>query len=165
MWPSIRHMFLWKNISSSADSKRAYCQLLAKELTLYTGKLPLGGLPRKNVVLKDYPVMTSAVYFGHKASNQTKPCNKKLLILGIVRMRINNNRSTSLERSVINGMGAGGLHLYNQHDHQFLQWFKTFTLFTTSFGNCRFAYHLVLKHCSKMCCYHPFAFQKSFIVP
>ena len=57
------------------------------------------------MVLKDHPVMTSAVYFGHKASNQTKPCNKKFLILGIVRIKINNNRSTSLERSVINGVG------------------------------------------------------------
>ena len=77
MWPRIRHMLLWKNIPSSTDSKRASCQLSAKEWTLYTGKLPLGGLPRNNVVLKDHPVMTSAVYFGHKASNQTKPCKKK----------------------------------------------------------------------------------------
>ena len=32
------------------------------------------------------------------------------LILGIVRIKINNNRSTSLERSVINGGGAGGAY-------------------------------------------------------
>ena len=59
MWPLIRHMFLWENIPSSADSRRASCQLLAKEWTLYTGKLPLGGLPRNNVVLKvtDHPDM------------------------------------------------------------------------------------------------------------
>ena len=132
MWPLIRHMFLWKNISSSTVSRRASCQLLAKEWTLYTCKLPLGGLPRNNVVLKvtdhpdmtknipssadsrrascqllakewtlytgklplgdlprnsvvlkvtDHPDMTSAVYFGRKASNQTKPCNKKLCYL------------------------------------------------------------------------------------
>ena len=166
MWPRIRHMFLWKNIPSSADSRRASCQLLAKEWTLYTGKLPLGGLPRNNVVLKvtdhpdmteifplpliqkeqvvsywqkktgklplgglsrnnvilkvtDHPDMTSAVYCG-----PNKAVQQKALLLGIVRIKINNNRSTSLERSVING--GGGLHRYNQHDHQFLQWLKTF---------------------------------------
>ena len=135
VWSLIRHMFLWKNIPSSADSRRASCQLLAKEWTLYTGKLSMGGLPRNNVVLKvtdhpdktknipssadsrrascqlvtvtgkewtlytgklplgdlprnsvvlkvtDHPDMTSAVYFGSKASNQTKPCNKKLCYL------------------------------------------------------------------------------------
>ena len=31
----------------------------------------------KNVVLKDHPVMTSAVNFGHKASNQTKTVQQK----------------------------------------------------------------------------------------
>ena len=107
MWPRIRHMFYGKIFPLPLILKRACCQLLATEWTLYTGKLPLGGLPRKNVVSKDHPVMTSAVYFGHKASNQTKPCNKKLLTLGIVRIKINNNRSTSLERSVINGVGLG----------------------------------------------------------
>ena len=77
------HPDITKNIPSSADSRRTSCQLLAKEWTLYTGKLPLGDLPRNSVVLKvtDHPDMTSAVYFGHKASNQTKPCNKKLCYL------------------------------------------------------------------------------------
>ena len=77
------HPDMTKNIPSSADSRRASCQLLAKEWTLYTGKLPLGDLPRNSVVLKvtDHPDMTSAVYFGRKAPNQTKPCNKKLCYL------------------------------------------------------------------------------------
>ena len=63
VWPRIRHTFLWKNIPSSADSRRASCRLLAKEWTLYTGKLPLRGLPRNNVVLKvtDHPDMTKKI--------------------------------------------------------------------------------------------------------
>ena len=75
------HPDMTKNIPSSADSRRASCQLLTKEWTLYTGKLPLGDLPRNSVVLKvtDHPDMTSAVYFGRKASNQTKPCNKSFV--------------------------------------------------------------------------------------
>ena len=36
--------------SSFADSRGASCQLLAKEWTLSTGKLPPGGLP-KNVLI------------------------------------------------------------------------------------------------------------------
>ena len=36
--------------ASSADSRRARCQLLAKEWALNTGKLPLGGLPWNSVV-------------------------------------------------------------------------------------------------------------------
>ena len=48
---------------------------MAKECTLSTGKLPLGGLPRNSVVrITDHPNMTSAVYCGCKAINQT---NKK----------------------------------------------------------------------------------------
>ena len=35
---------------SSADSRRASCQLLAKELAQNTGKLPSGGLPKNNVL-------------------------------------------------------------------------------------------------------------------
>ena len=63
MWPLIRHMFLWKNIPSSADSRRASCQLLEKECTLNTGKLSLGDLPRNNVVLEvtDHPDMTKTI--------------------------------------------------------------------------------------------------------
>ena len=77
------HPDMTKNIPSSADSRRTSCQFLAKEWTLYTGKLPLGGLPRNNLVLRltDHPDMTSAVYFGRIASNQTKLCNKKLCYL------------------------------------------------------------------------------------
>ena len=37
-------------LPSSAESRRASCQLLAKEWTLNTGKLPPGGLPRTSVV-------------------------------------------------------------------------------------------------------------------
>ena len=56
------HVFM-ENIPSSADSRRASCQLPAKEWTLYTGKLPLGGLPRNNVFLKvtDHPDMTKNI--------------------------------------------------------------------------------------------------------
>ena len=76
------HPDMTKNIPSSADSRRASCQLLAKEWTLYMGKLPLGDLSRKcDFKVTDHPDMTSAVYFGRKASNQTKPCNKKLCYL------------------------------------------------------------------------------------
>ena len=39
---------------------------------LSSGKLPLGGLSRNNVVMiTDRPDMTSAVYGGRKATNQT----------------------------------------------------------------------------------------------
>ena len=34
----------------SVDSRRASCQLMAKERAFNTGKLPLGGLPRNSVV-------------------------------------------------------------------------------------------------------------------
>ena len=44
---------------------------MAKECTLSTGEMPLGGLPRNSVVrITDRPNMTSAVYCGRKASNQ-----------------------------------------------------------------------------------------------
>ena len=42
--------FCGKIFPSSADSRRASCQLLAKECSLNTGKLPPGGLPRNSVV-------------------------------------------------------------------------------------------------------------------
>ena len=49
------------------------CQLTAKECMLSTDKLPLGGLPRNCVVrINDLTDMTTAVYRGHKATNQTK---------------------------------------------------------------------------------------------
>ena len=41
-----------KLFPSSADSTTASCQFLVEEWVLNTGKLPLGGLPRKNVVKK-----------------------------------------------------------------------------------------------------------------
>ena len=45
---------------------------MAKECTQSTGKLPLGGLPRDSVVrIADRLDMTSAVYHGRKAKNQT----------------------------------------------------------------------------------------------
>ena len=51
------------------------CQLMAKECTLSTGKLPLGGLPRNSVVrITDcHPSAdtSSAVYRGSKAINQS----------------------------------------------------------------------------------------------
>ena len=42
--------FREKKNPSSADSRRASCQLLAEELALNTGKLPPRGLPRNCVV-------------------------------------------------------------------------------------------------------------------
>ena len=45
---------------------------MAKECTLSTGELPLGGLPRNSVVrINDRSDMTSAVYCGCKASTST----------------------------------------------------------------------------------------------
>ena len=45
---------------------------MAKECTLRTGKVPLGGLPKKSVDrITDRLDMTSAVYLGCKAINQT----------------------------------------------------------------------------------------------
>ena len=46
---------------------------MAKDCTLSTGKLPLGGLPSNSVVrINDHPNMTSAVYRGRKATNKMK---------------------------------------------------------------------------------------------
>ena len=48
---------------------------------LSTDKLPMGGLPRNSVVrITDRPDVTSAVYRGHKATNQT---NKQMYYLYI----------------------------------------------------------------------------------
>ena len=45
---------------------------MKKESTLRTGKLSPGGLPRNNkVMIMDRPDMTSAFYFGRKATHQT----------------------------------------------------------------------------------------------
>ena len=44
--------FHGKRFPSSADSRREICQFLFQELTLNTGKLPTGGLPRNNEVKK-----------------------------------------------------------------------------------------------------------------
>ena len=50
---------------------------MVKECMLSSGKLPLGGLPRNNVVrITDLPDMTSAVYSGRKATNQTNKQTK-----------------------------------------------------------------------------------------
>ena len=47
----LAHSFIIMYIfPSSTDSRRANCQLPKKEWTLYTGKFPSGGMPRKNVV-------------------------------------------------------------------------------------------------------------------
>ena len=47
--PQVKHILLWIFFPSSTDSKRANCQLLAKEWTSNTGQLTAGGLPRKSV--------------------------------------------------------------------------------------------------------------------
>ena len=45
---------------------------MVKEYMLSTGKLPLGSLPRNNVVrITNGPDMTPAFYRGRKAMNQT----------------------------------------------------------------------------------------------
>ena len=59
---------------SSTNSRRASCQLLAKEWTLNTGKVPPRGLLRNSVV----KYLTSAVYCGHKATNQTNKYSKRV---------------------------------------------------------------------------------------
>ena len=48
--PRVWHCLLRNIFPSFADSRRASCQLLAKEWPLNTGKLPQGGLPRNSVV-------------------------------------------------------------------------------------------------------------------
>ena len=45
-----RHIVLLKKYPSSADLRRASCQLLVQKCALNTGKLPLGGLLRNSVV-------------------------------------------------------------------------------------------------------------------
>ena len=46
---------------------------MMKEFMLRTCKLPMGGLLKNSVVkINDCPNMTSAVYRGRKATNQTK---------------------------------------------------------------------------------------------
>ena len=50
MDPRIYHILLWEIFPSSAELRRASCQLLANEWALSTGKLPLGGFPRNSVV-------------------------------------------------------------------------------------------------------------------
>ena len=48
--------------------EKSNCQLMGKECTLSTGKLPPGGLSRNSVArITDHPDMTSAVYHGGKA--------------------------------------------------------------------------------------------------
>ena len=50
---------------------------MAKECLVSTVQLHLGGLPRNCVArITDHPVRTSAVYLGHKSSNQT---NKQII--------------------------------------------------------------------------------------
>ena len=44
------HILSWKKFLYSANSRRASCQLLWKEWTLNTDKLPSGVLPRSSVV-------------------------------------------------------------------------------------------------------------------
>ena len=46
--PLVWHILSWKNLSS-ADLRRAICQLLMNEWVLTTGKLPLGGLTRNSL--------------------------------------------------------------------------------------------------------------------
>ena len=48
--PHPAYSFVEKKFPSSADSRRASYQLLAKEWVLNTGKLPPGGLPRNSVI-------------------------------------------------------------------------------------------------------------------
>ena len=51
---------------------------MVKECMLSTGEGHLRALPRKSVVrITEHPDMTSAVYHGRKASNQTKKQTKQ----------------------------------------------------------------------------------------
>ena len=57
---------------------------MAKDCTLSTGKLPLGGLPRNSVAIRitDCPNMTSAVYHGARVGNlgtTTKLCKRNFV--------------------------------------------------------------------------------------
>ena len=57
--------------SSSADSKRAFCQLVGKECALSICNKPSGGLSRNSVArIANYPLLTLAVHCGSKALNQ-----------------------------------------------------------------------------------------------
>ena len=63
---SLVKIWSWKYFSSHSssfpDSRRAVCQLMAKECALSTGNLPLGSLPRNSVVrITDHRDMTLAV--------------------------------------------------------------------------------------------------------
>ena len=60
---------------SSADSRRASCQLLVKEWVLNTGKLPSGGLPRSSVV-KLLTISTGPQLFTVEVKHQTKQKTK-----------------------------------------------------------------------------------------
>ena len=52
---------------------------MANEFTLNIGKLLLGSMPRSSVLrITDSPDMTSAVYFGRKATNQINNQMKQL---------------------------------------------------------------------------------------
>ena len=46
--PSIWHILSWKVFTSSADSRRASCQLLAKIWALNTRKMPQGGFAQEH---------------------------------------------------------------------------------------------------------------------
>lgn len=62
------------------QEEQCSCQLMAKEFTLSTGKVPLCGLPRNSVVrITDCPDMTSAVDCGNKAS--TQPTKQKTYVI------------------------------------------------------------------------------------
>ena len=64
--------------------KKSTCQLMVKEYTLSSGKLPPGSLPRNSVVrITDQPNITSAVYYRGKATNQTSLNDPQLQVKGI----------------------------------------------------------------------------------
>ena len=55
---------------------------MAKECTLSIHKQPLGALPRNRVVrITDHSIITSAIYSGRKASNETNKQDDLCLIL------------------------------------------------------------------------------------
>ena len=69
--PNIRcHIHLWTFVLSSADSKRASCQILVKEWALNTGKLPPKCLVRNSVlrqtVVKYVTIWTVSQLFKNK---------------------------------------------------------------------------------------------------
>ena len=76
--PSVWDILLWEKIAvldcrrASTDCRRASCQLLMKEWALNTGKLPQSHAKEQFFFkVNARPEMTSAVYHGCKASNQT----------------------------------------------------------------------------------------------